>query len=598
MKNGPRISLRSSSVANRSRRGSAVRSVALQLIALIPFVCFVLPSAARAQQNVWQAPPLVLDAWSNAAKWSLNTVPDGSTDILLPTGSAVVGDYSFQNNHILKIDPSAALFVLSTTTITNLSSSGQILNGGSLNNGGTVNGAGSLGILNYGSIVNRSGAQIIDGLGFNNKASSILSNAGTLEFAELENGGSITNSAGALLVASTLNNNFGTLNNSGALTSSQFSNFSTVNNAAGTLDVGGFLSYGLVTNSAGAQMTINGNAINKDGATLSNDGTLNNLGSFVNGGQLLNTTNGILNNKSSLTNTQTLMNSGTMNNSGSLENLGLFQIGNGGIVNNTGGIGNTQGGVFTVLNGGILNNSGTLINDFTSALTTAAGSSVVNTGNMSLGGTVGIGGNLRNNGTITMLAGPITGDPPTQTPAPALLITSTGKLSGTGTVNQGLFGFGVINQGIMAPGDPGGIFTIQGNYQQTSTGMLEIFLGGIGAGEFGQLDITGGADLSGTLDVELFAGFDPQSGEIFEILESGGITNLDFMSMLFPTLPDGLFFKLDKEGNNLFLDVMGGTGGGGGTSVPEPGTDVLLFGALAVMFVCSRFPRRPLRSRV
>ena len=126
---------------------------------------------------------------------------------------------------------------------------------------------------------------------------------------------------------------------------------------------------------------------------------------------------------------------------------------------------------------------------------------------MSLGGnTVAIDGRLVNNGTITMVAGPPSGgDIPIQPPAPPLLITATGKLSGTGTVDQGLFGVGVINQGVMAPGDPLGTFTIQGNYQQTSTGMLEILLGGIGAGHFSQLDITGSADLSGTLDVELFA---------------------------------------------------------------------------------------------
>ena len=42
------------------------------------------------------------------------------------------------------------------------------------------------------------------------------------------------------------------------------------------------------------------------------------------------------------------------------------------------------------------------------------------------------------------------------------------------------------------------------------------------------------------------------------------------MSMLFPTLPDGLFFKLDQEGGNLFLDVMGRSGGGRGTPTPDP----------------------------
>ncbi|MGA9142414.1 MAG: PEP-CTERM sorting domain-containing protein, partial [Candidatus Acidiferrales bacterium] len=270
-------------------------------------------------------------------------------------------------------------------------------------------------------------------------------------------------------------------------------------------------------------------------------------------------------------------------------------IASGGVLNNTGSIGNAFGGGFVVQSGGTFNNSGSFLSDYLSSFGSQANSAILNTGDMSLGGnTVAIGGSLRNNGTITMVAGPATGDPAIQPPAPPLLITSTGKLSGTGTVNQGLFGFGVINQGVMAPGDPLGTFTIVGNYQQTATGTLDILLGGVGTGQFGQLDITGGADLSGTLDVELFAGFDPQAGAIFEILESGGITNLDFMSMLFPTLPDGLFFKLDQEGGNLFLDVMQGEGGGG-TPVPEPSTGVLLLGAIATMF-CASLRRKRLST--
>jgi hypothetical protein len=84
------------------------------------------------------------------------------------------------------------------------------------------------------------------------------------------------------------------------------------------------------------------------------------------------------------------------------------------------------------------------------------------------------------------------------------------------------------------------------------------------------------------LDVELFGGFDPQSGEIFEIL-SGNISGA-FAKVLFPTLSDGLFFKLDQEKNGVFLDVLSGTGGGGGgggTSMPEPSSLILLASGLA-----------------
>ena len=176
---------------------------------------------------------------------------------------------------------------------------------------------------------------------------------------------------------------------------------------------------------------------------------------------------------------------------------------------------------------------------------------------MSLAGpSVNIGGNLRNDGSIILVPGPPFGDPPISTPAPNLLVTSTGTLSGTGSVT------GVVeNQGTMRPGDSPGTFTINGTYKQDAQGTLDILLGGTGAGQFGQLIVNGNAVLDGTLDVELFGGFDPESGDIFEIL-SGNISGA-FANVLFPMLSDGLFFKLDQEKNAVFLDVLSGTGGGG-----------------------------------
>jgi hypothetical protein len=163
---------------------------------------------------------------------------------------------------------------------------------------------------------------------------------------------------------------------------------------------------------------------------------------------------------------------------------------------------------------------------------------------MSLGGnSIDIGGAFRNNGTINLTPGAIGGDPPIQQPPPPLFVASIGSLSGTGVVNGNVF-----MQGTMSPGDSLGKFTINGNYSQSASGALDILLGGTGAGQFGQLDILGIADLSGTLDVELFAGFDPQAGDVFEILEAGDINTFDFLKLLFPTLADGLSFKVDREG--------------------------------------------------
>jgi hypothetical protein len=562
-------------------------------ILILTFLCITGPAAA---QNTWNGGT---GSWSTGSDWSTNTSPDGSTDISIPTGT-VQGDTSFTNRNILDIGAPAELNVLSTTTITSLTSSGQISNAGSLLNQGILNSDGSASILSYGSVTNSAGAQMIGFSGFNNKAGATLDNAGALEVATLDSGGTLINSSGAQLISTlefaigggTVNNagtliandieNSGTLSNSGALTTSSLFNGGTINNIAGTMQVGGNGSnnYRSVNNSAGAQLTITGPVVNKDGATLNNDGILNIQNSIENAGQLSNTSNGTLNNSSSLTNYQTLTTAGTLN--------------------NTGGISNAQGGTFTVLNGGTLNNSGVVFTDSQSSFGTAAGSVVLNTGTISLASSAVIGGSFRNNGTITMVAPPPTGVIPIQMPPPPLIVSSTGTLSGTGTVNSGPFGgfsAGVIMEGVMAPGDPVGTFTIDGTYTQTDTGMLKIFLGGTGVGQFGQLDVLQSATVSGKLDVELFAGFDPQASEVFEILESGGFSSFDFLSLLFPTLPDGLFFKLDQEGGNLFLDVMQGEGGGG-TPTPEPGTGVLLLGAIAVGFGGSRLRKRLPAPRV
>ena len=457
---------------------------------------------------------------------------------------------------------------------------------GTTNNSGkmTING-GDFFSQNLGVLNNNAGGQLFNNTSFITFDGGILNNYGTItNTGLLQTPGTGTINNFGVINSSTLLDIQGTLNNSGTIVTELFDTEGTTNNSGKmTLNSGSVFSQNLGTfnNQASGQLINNTTLVNFSGATLNNSGTLTNNGVFENQA------------------VGTLANTGLVNNAGTLTNSGLLQIGSGGVLNNTGSIGNASGGAFVVQGGGTLNNLGSFLSDSFSAFGSQAGSKILNTGTMALGGTtVAIGGDLKNNGTITMVVGPATGDPPIMLPAPPLLVTSTGKLSGTGFVNAGLLGTGVIMQGVMSPGDPGGAFTINGNYQQTSTGTLDILLGGTGAGQFGQLDVNGFADLSGTLDVELFAGFDPQAGETFEILESGGTTNINISSVLFPTLPDDLFFKLDQESNNLFLDVQQGEGsGGGGTPTPEPGTGMLLVGAIAMVFVGSRFRKRRLTQQ-
>ena len=496
-----------------------------------------------------------------------------STELLQTMGTGTINNFGTINS-----GPNVYLDNQGTLNNSGTIVAGLFSNSGTTNNSGMITlNAGNFFSQNLGVFNNQATGQLVNNTTFITFDGGILNNHGTitntgifqtLATGTINNFGTINSGASALLDIQ------GTLNNSGTIVTGLFNTEGTTNNSGKMTINGGSVfsqNLGVLNNVAGGQLINNTTLINFSGATLNNAGKLTN--------------NGVFENQAA----GTLANTGLLNNAGTLANSGLFQIGSGGILNNTGSIGNTSGGGFVVQGGGTLNNSGSFLSDSFSAFGSQTGSTILNTGTMALGGnTVAIGGDLKNNGTITMVVPPAIGDPPIQLPAPPLLVTSTGKLSGTGTVNAGLLGTGVIMEGVMSPGDPGGAFTINGTYRQTSTGTLDILLGGTGAGQFGQLDINGIADLSGTLDVELFAGFDPQAGETFEILRSGGITNLDFMSMLFPTLPDDLFFKLDQEGNNLFLDVSQG----GGTPTPEPGTGMLLVGAFAVVFVGSRFRKR------
>ena len=332
-----------------------------------------------------------------------------------------------------------------------------------------------------------------------------------------------------------------------------------------------------MTNSAGAQITNDGQFESAKEQTFTNAGTVTNNGSWLNG--------------------SVFVNSGVVNNLGTFQNSeSNVQIVSGGAINNSlsGSISNTRGAGFAVLNGGTLNNSGTFSVDSQSTFTMAAGSSVINnvTGQMNLSSNslqVAVGGNLLNNGSITMVAAPITGTGGLILPPPTLVISPTGTLSGTGYVNGSVSNFGTVR-----PGDLTGTLTIEGVYQQMAGSTLDILLGGANAGQFGELDVNGDAALGGTLDVELYAGFDPESGEIFEIL-SGNISGA-FADVSLPTLDDGLFFKLDQEANGVFLDVEGSTNGGGGgggtTTAPEPSDWMLLASGLLGLLAFGRLARR------
>jgi hypothetical protein len=143
-----------------------------------------------------------------------------------------------------------------------------------------------------------------------------------------------------------------------------------------------------------------------------------------------------------------------------------------------------------------------------------------------------------------------------------------------------------------------GFTQVFGTFTQESSGLYSALLGGTGFGQYSQVDAEM-LYLSGALLVNFATGFDPQSGDVFELFQSdmqpihGSFLTMDPL----PTLDAGLYWNVDTESNAIFLDVLGtatgggsggGTGGGGdngsgGGTVPEPSSIGLLAVGLAAM---------------
>ncbi|MBL8385350.1 MAG: filamentous hemagglutinin N-terminal domain-containing protein [Burkholderiales bacterium] len=113
---------------------------------------------------------------------------------------------------------------------------------------------------------------------------------------------------------------------------------------------------------------------------------------------------------------------------------------------------------------------------------------------------------LGSSGVMTLAGGSIT--------VPDVTLTN-GVLQGFGTVNGNVTNTG----GTLRPGASPGTLVINGNYTQGPGGTLEIELGGTSQGvTYDLLSVTGTATLGGTMNVSLFGGYAPSTGNAFDVL--------------------------------------------------------------------------------
>ncbi|MCY7307382.1 MAG: hypothetical protein LH632_14790, partial [Rhodoferax sp.] len=270
-------------------------------------------------------------------------------------------------------------------------------------------------------------------------------------------------------------------------------------------------------------LTLTGNAVLPSGVelkllggTLTNNGTLDVAGKFslkdgaFAGSGSLSMSGGSLSLPAG--------NAVAWSNSGVLTNTGILNLADSTItnaINNQGDINLGSGLTFTQ----VLTNTGTIV--------AQAGNAVFSAGlNQNAGGNIVLGGgNLQGN--VNLMAG---------------------SISGSGTVNGNL----VIGAATIAPGFSPGQMIINGDLSLGPSSVLTIEIGGLVRGSgYDWVQVSGTANLNGTLNVNNFGGFVAPAGSSFTFLNARS-TSGSFSSTNLPLAPG---FVLTSLAGALTLSV-------------------------------------------
>jgi hypothetical protein len=572
------------------------------------FLTFAIP-CARAQTQ-WNGGT---GNWNVAGNWTPSKVPNSATTSVAISGTAGTPSSVTLSNLSVTIQ-NLSLDSFSTLSITGyyplFVEGPTIANGGQINvgtasigstlyvgSGTTLSGSGAVNLINNNSMIEVSPTS---GTLVNQ---STIQGQGDVYSANLTNQGTINAnvSSGGLLVSTTGITNTGTLEATGG---GSLYLYNSVTNTNGTIYAGSSSSVylaGTITggnlSSVGSGEIIGQNLNTLQGVTITQGSTYsiysnssNELsGNLVNQGTIMVGTGGFL----LETPTVTLSGGGTINlGGGSISGLVFTE----GLVNQDNTIQGqgTIGYLSSFVNGGTVNanvSGGTLIIE--SAPTTNNGTFQVAQGStlqtlnttFTNNGTVNIGSLGDTSRSLFQLT--TSNNTPyvdyVQTGGTTNLWSSHSTLEVDGgrsvDIEAGLLqGFGTVqgnlsNSGTVHPGDGPGLLTVKGSYTENASGILDIAIGGMTQGsQYSELSVSGGAALSGTLDVSLLNGFTPAVGETFMILTSTGLS--------------GMFSDNMIQVGNVTFDVEYGPAGYRNdvvlivaevsVAVPEPGSLVLL----------------------
>ena len=192
----------------------------------------------------------------------------------------------------------------------------------------------------------------------------------------------------------------------------------------------------------------------------------------------------------------------------------------------------------------------------TGTLSLQSGQSLTTTTALSNAGTITVGASssLNLGSAYTQTKGTTTVDG-TLT-APSGLTLQKGSLLGKGTVAATV----TSTAGTVTAGDSSttpGTLTLSGSYTQQAKGGLDIYIGGTTAGTFGDLAVSNGVSLGGTLTIKLVNKFVPAVGDSFTILTGSAISGT-FATVKGTTINSSEHFEVNYTSTAVTLTVVSG----------------------------------------
>ena len=135
------------------------------------------------------------------------------------------------------------------------------------------------------------------------------------------------------------------------------------------------------------------------------------------------------------------------------------------------------------------------------------------------------------------------------------LILQKGSLVGKGTVAAAVTSDASVTAGDSSANPA--TLSLAGSYTQNSTGTLNISIGGSIAGKYGQVAVSNGVILGGTLAIKLINGFTPAIGDTFNVLTGSAVSGT-FSTVTGTSINSGEHFEVSYTPTAVTLTVVSG----------------------------------------